>query len=328
MMKLSIIIPCYNAVRYVPLLLLKLKGQIGNRTDVEVIAVNDGSGDETLVALKDMANHFQSLRVLSQENAGPAMARNTGLAHAQGEYVWFVDADDDLSDNCLSLLLGEIESNPSDVICFNYRETDAQGHLLNEYRDWKYVYGKITTGLDAYAQNNIPAFLWNRVIRRDLIVKNHIRFDIIPEDEDFLLETYFYAETFRFIPDVLYYYKIMINSFSRGNVKTFVKYYNGYYAILDKYYMRLNTFKNDEFWTKMLFVCCKNLVINFNRALILKGDIHDSRHEFYKRLRKEILRYQRSGYANSGNYALGLKIVLYAPCLPDMIAYMKYKLKN
>ncbi len=328
MMKLSIIIPCYNAVQYVPLLLSKLKVQIGNRTDVEVIAVNDGSGDATLEALKEMADHFQSLRVLSQENAGPAMARNTGLAHSMGEYVWFVDADDDLSDNCLSVLLGEIETNPSDVICFNYRETDAQGCPLNEYKEWKYVYGKITTGLDAYAQNNIPAFLWNRVIRRDLIVNNHIRFDIIPEDEDFLLETYFYAETFRFIPDVLYYYKIMINSFSRGNVRTFVKYYNGYYAILDKYHMRLDKFRNNAFWTKLLFNCCKNLVINFNRALILKGDVHDSRRMFYKRLRKEILRYRKNGCAGGGKYSVGLKIFLYFPYFPDRIAYMKYKLKN
>ncbi len=328
MMKLSIIIPCYNVAQYVPLLLSKLKCQIKNGTNVEVIAVNDGSSDATLEALKDMANHFQFLRVLSQENAGPAMARNTGLAYSIGEYIWFVDADDDLSDNCLSVLLGEIEFNPSDIICFNYRETDMQGRLLNEYKDWKYVYGKITTGLDAYAQNNIPAFLWNRVIRRDLIINNHIRFDIIPEDEDFLLETYFYAKTFRFIPDVLYYYKIMINSFSRGNVKTFVKYYNGYYAMLDKYYVRLEIFRNDVFWAKMLFNCCKNLVINFNRALILKGDIYDSRYVFYKRLRKEILRYQKNGYTNRGNYSFLLKIFLCFPCLPDMIAYIKYKLKN
>lgn len=310
------------------MLLSKLKIQIGNRTDIEVIAVNDGSHDATLEVLKDIADDFKSLKIVTQKNSGPAMARNTGLAHSVGDYIWFVDADDNLSDNCLSVLLREIESNPSDVICFNYQETDMQGCPFHKYKDWKYVYGKVTTGLEAYVQNKIPAFLWNRIIRRNLIANHHIRFDIIPEDEDYLLETYFYAKTFRFIPDVLYNYKIMTNSFSRGNVNTFVKYYNGYYAILDKYHKRLNNFRNDDFWTKMVFNCCKNLVINFNRVKILRGDIYDSRNVFYKRIRQEIIRYQKNGYANSGNYALGLKIFLYAPCLVDMIVYIKYKLKD
>lgn len=234
-MLLSIIIPCYNVAAYLQNLLYCIKQQIDTRDDIEIIAVNDGSKDNTLDILQQMAIQWKSLKIIDQVNGGPAKARNSGLERATGEYLWFVDADDYISSQSIAILLEEIAINPTDVICFNYRETDIEGKLINIYKNWHYRYNVVTTGLEAYATNNIPAFLWNRIIKRKLIKENKITFNIIPEDEDFLLETYIHAKSFRFTQHILYDYKIMTTSFSRGNAKTFEKYYWGYWEILNKY---------------------------------------------------------------------------------------------
>lgn len=324
-MKLSIIIPCYNAENYAPQLLSKLEKLIGDNKEIEVIAVNDGSKDKTLDVLLDIAKNFNSLTIVDQENGGPAVARNSGFNKATGEYVWYVDVDDDIAENSLDVLCAEIEKNPSDVILFNYKETDMQGKPYHDVKDWGYKMDSLVTGLEAYAQNTIPAFLWNRIIRREVLVENHVTFGIIPEDEDYLLETYFYAKTLRFIPNVLYRYKIMDISFSRGNVKTFIKYYNGYYDILEKYLSRVPQFKNDGFWTTFLFNCCKNLAVNYNRVLLMNADVKDNRRQFHARMSSYIKSYMTAGCHFVGKDAKKLHIIKTFPWLLDMVAYIKYK---
>ena len=95
-MKLSVIIPCYNAERYLPACLDAVLAQ--SEPDFEVILVDDGSQDGTLAIARSYAALDARLTVLHQENAGVCAARNLGLDRAQGEWVTFVDADDLLVD--------------------------------------------------------------------------------------------------------------------------------------------------------------------------------------------------------------------------------------
>ena len=91
-MKLSVIIPCYNAERYLGECLDSVLSQ--SETDFEVILVDDGSRDGTLAIAKNYASRDARVTALHQENAGVCAARNLGLDRAQGEWVTFVDADD------------------------------------------------------------------------------------------------------------------------------------------------------------------------------------------------------------------------------------------
>jgi glycosyltransferase involved in cell wall biosynthesis len=86
-MRVSVVIPAYNAARFLPAALASVAAQ--TRAADEVIVVDDGSTDSTLERLRE----WPAVRVVEQPNAGPAAARNTGVAHATGELVAFLDAD-------------------------------------------------------------------------------------------------------------------------------------------------------------------------------------------------------------------------------------------
>lgn len=115
-MKLSIIIPVYNVEDYLVKCLNSCVLQNVDKSEYEIIVVNDGSKDNcaNIIAHYDWkgCNHI----VITQKNQGLSMARNNGVKVAQGDYVWFVDSDDWISKNSLQLLLPLLDSN-TDIIC-------------------------------------------------------------------------------------------------------------------------------------------------------------------------------------------------------------------
>lgn len=117
-MRLSIVIPMYNAGQFIASCLESCARQDIPAEDYEVIVVNDGSVDDGPSVVEGLArvNGWPNIRLLSQPNGGLSVARNSGLREAAGDYVWFVDADDWIEDNCLASLLGEAEGN--DILVF------------------------------------------------------------------------------------------------------------------------------------------------------------------------------------------------------------------
>jgi len=115
---LSFVVPFYNSTLKSARLLSTLRGVTAG--DVQVVCVDDGSCDTTLESLHGFAAEAAiPVVVLSQDNRGPGGARNTGLSAAQGEYVWFVDSDDDINLEAIELLRG-IRGEDFDFIDFNF----------------------------------------------------------------------------------------------------------------------------------------------------------------------------------------------------------------
>ena len=99
---ISIIIPVYNAKSYVSRCLDSIKAQ--DYTNWEVIIINDGSTDGVEDILNEYAEKDSRIKPINIENAGVSNARNVGLSKAIGEYVYFLDVDDWIETNTLSLL--------------------------------------------------------------------------------------------------------------------------------------------------------------------------------------------------------------------------------
>lgn len=104
-MKLSIIIPVYNVELYVEKCLLSCLKQDVSSDVYEIIVVNDGSPDSSLQIVERLASVYKNITIVSQLNSGLSAARNKGLSLAKGEYIWFVDSDDWIEENCLGYLL-------------------------------------------------------------------------------------------------------------------------------------------------------------------------------------------------------------------------------
>lgn len=138
---LSIIIPCYNSARFISETIEMLYAQKMN--NCELILVDDGSKDNTLEVLKYYENRSE-VKVIHQENSGVSVARNTGVAAANGRYIYFLDSDDKLPDNTLSFFRQILEEHSScQIFTFGY-EMRESGILKKRYtypafdnQEWK-----------------------------------------------------------------------------------------------------------------------------------------------------------------------------------------------
>ena len=324
--KISIIIPCYNAASYVSPLLEALSRQAAGKP-VEIIVINDGSTDDTLSILNNYHAQQPSLfHIVTKENGGTPPARNLGFSLAKGEYIWYVDGDDLITDGAIDALLAHISHTTADVICFNYREMDQNGHLLNSLKDWHYTYGSKIDTITAYALFDIPSYLWNRLIRRDYLLSHHITFPgLFPDDEEYVIQTYYAKGSMQFVPDVIYQYRIVTASHSR-KVKTFIIYCDNYKTIIERLIAESALIDSKPFCTKLLFNCIKNKLINNNRVRIAEPHalpygrkaVYHTDHDYITRMRSHI--------TFRGKYGRLLWVAYRLPWVLDAIVYLRYKL--
>lgn len=115
-MKLSIIIPMYNAEHFIGKCLNSIFAEVGNNKEVEVLLVNDGSTDGSRERSGKFTYH--NLKIYDRPNRGVSASRNYGIMHAVGDWVMFVDADDYMLPGWFQIIKMHFEDN-ADVIIFN-----------------------------------------------------------------------------------------------------------------------------------------------------------------------------------------------------------------
>ena len=203
--KLSIIIPVYNVEQYISACLDSVVNQSGvNHNDYEVIVVNDGSPDNSLSIAEGFAAKFANIKIISRENGGLSAARNTGVESAQGEYIWFVDSDDYIAPNSVSLILEK--ANGIDMINIAHQE-EVDGVLSNIC-----IPRHEATGLALLAP--FHAF------RHDLLKFYNIKFieGILHEDMEYTPRVCFLSKSIDSITQPLYFYRIR-----SGSIMTTIK---------------------------------------------------------------------------------------------------------
>jgi len=117
---ISVIIPLYNAEKYIAFTINSVLKQ--TFTNIEVVLINDGSTDSSLEICQEFAEKDSRVKIFNQSNGGVSSARNLGLRKATGSYFFFLDADDILIPNCLELLFNEQQSNPESLIISNFEK--------------------------------------------------------------------------------------------------------------------------------------------------------------------------------------------------------------
>ncbi len=181
-MKLSLIIPIYNGAEFVANLganILKLHQTV---SDIEFIIVNDGSTDQTSAALHAfLAEHSESglnCRLFEQANGGVSSARNLALEHVRGEYVMFMDHDDNIDASKLAELLVKLYPSQAELLQFNCDERFP-------------AYGQIISLSDYMVDFPFLSCVWSYVYKRSIIREHNLRFTVgmkYLEDGLFLLD--------------------------------------------------------------------------------------------------------------------------------------------
>ena len=109
----SIIIPCYNVEKFIINALDSIFVQ--EYQNVEVLCINDGSLDKTMELINKYKKNNNKVKLITKENGGVSSARNVGLDNATGDYILFLDADDQFGPNCIKILVEAVENNNVDT---------------------------------------------------------------------------------------------------------------------------------------------------------------------------------------------------------------------
>ena len=219
--KASVIVPVYNQEKYLRQCLNSLVNQ--NFEDYEIIVVNDGSTDGSQQIVDSYKKKFQGLVTgVIQENAGLGQARNTGMRHAAGKYVAFVDSDDWISKDALGELYRNAESSRADIVLFDAYEVSEDGTVRQLTKGCFSEYKPPFSVRTACLNSTAPSHVWKRFFRRDFL--NRFRFlPIWYEDIAFTPVCTSYASRISYLEKPLYYYRqhsgtITANSKSRKNL--------------------------------------------------------------------------------------------------------------
>ena len=212
---ISVIIPCYNCSATINNTLENLKKQ--TYKDFEVICINDGSTDGTQEILEEWkATGFLRLNVINKENGGVSSARNCGIDVAKGQYVVFLDSDDEYHSEYLAMLGGAVEQYGADTAYC----------CLDKVRDNVMGVGNptVTVQTQSEAMHNLLYRLGEigftcYIYRRDIIQQENLRFDLntkFGEDREFAWKYLCNCRTVCFIDAPMYWYRIVENSAING----------------------------------------------------------------------------------------------------------------
>lgn len=208
----SVIAPAYNSGRYIDRCIASVSSQsFGNW---EMIVVDDGSTDDTAVKVTAHAADDQRVKLVSKENAGVSTARNVGLSVAKGEYVVFLDSDDEIPVDALRAYAEAIGTTHPDIVQGVAYRVDAEGSELAPIE----VTAEMAKASSARETIQVLEFadkapllhyIWNKAYSRSLIERAGLSFDEdISLGEDFLFNCAALraADSVKFIEDLVYRY--------------------------------------------------------------------------------------------------------------------------
>lgn len=218
---ISVIIPVYNVEAYLRQCLDSVICQ--NKCDIEIICVNDGATDSSSDILKEYENKDARIHVVEQNNMGLSEARNTGIRHAKGEYICFLDSDDMLCDGALMNMYEQAKQEELEILCYD-AECIYENEKLREtqYKDFYYQrnqsYGRMTEGRNIFADMMVDnAFCdaaWILLIKREWLLENNIWFwpRLIHEDCLFSFQCFMKAKKVTHTNERYVIYRIRENS--------------------------------------------------------------------------------------------------------------------
>ena len=211
MVNVSIIIPIYNVEAYIERCLRSVMAQTYSK--IECILVNDCSPDGSMsVCQKMLADYHGPIRFLTlchDINRGLSAARNTGTDVATGDYIFYLDSDDEISPDCISLMVNETKKHPNVEIVSGainpipyFKQYDSP-----IYNSHKYLSDNYSIRLLYFSYGwQIYVMAWNKLVKRDFLHTNNIRFveGILNEDEVWTFETILNCQSLSILPNKTY----------------------------------------------------------------------------------------------------------------------------
>ncbi|MBO4897365.1 MAG: glycosyltransferase [Clostridia bacterium] len=212
---LSIIVPIFNAEKSIERCMKSIYKQ--NADDIEIILVNDGSKDKSAALCASFAEKDSRVVFINKENGGAGSARNAGLDRAKGEYIYFLDADDEMHPSLLKTVLCNARENDADIVVFSVERKiiqSATGKVINTKYTKKHdaVYKDKESFRRDFSHLYYEGVLFggpvNKLFKKKIIDDNNLRFPDLRRGQDEVFNLYYYPNVQKavIIPDTLYTY--------------------------------------------------------------------------------------------------------------------------
>ena len=208
----------YNVDQYIGKCLDSCLKQDISKDEYEIIVVDDESPDNSSSIVEEYIKNNKNIRLIHRKNGGLSAARNTGLKEANGEYVWFVDSDDWIEENCLKFLTEFAEDNNIDVLCFGLQLVYPDGRKTS-YNIQYEESGKIYKGEDFICKVKMPSAAWIALYKKEYLNKHSLSFfeGILHEDQEFTPRAYSLANSISFVNRIIYNYNQRAGSIMKSN---------------------------------------------------------------------------------------------------------------
>lgn len=211
-MRFSIVVTAYNVEKYIAECIESLKRQ--TLSDFECIVIDDASTDETARVIAESIDGDSRFKAITlSQNSGPSVGRNTGMEHATGDFILFLDGDDFYSDNALERLDRELTANSLDMLYFAAQSFYASRKLRRTHYENQEVRASVPgvhSGVEMYVRmEETRAFRPSSclyTVRRDLIEEHGLRYTegILHEDLLFQMQLIPYPQRVAFLNEPLY----------------------------------------------------------------------------------------------------------------------------
>lgn len=287
----------YNVEKYIEKCLLSCIKQDISPQSYEIIVVNDGSPDNSLLIAEKIARDSKNIRIISQQNGGLSVARNKGLSLAKGDYVWFVDSDDWIEGNCLNGIIDCLNRTHPDFLQLQFRYA-YDDSLKN--KDSFCLINNVVSGIEQIKNGGVPIPAQFAIYSREFLIRNNLLFypGIFHEDCEFKPRALFLAER------CASYDKVVYNYYQRstGSITSVTNPKRAFDLLkvalsIDEFYVRTAKGKCSSFFHN-------NISLMINNALSVVGDkekefaceLYMQRHIYQHLCKSSILKYKIEGW--------------------------------
>ena len=244
MTKVSVIIPVYNAEKYLGKCLESLLSQ--TLQEMEIICVDDGSSDGSPEILKRFQERDGRVRILTQENQYAGAARNNGMKEAQGEYLLFLDADDFFENTLLEKVYNQGKKMEADIVLFGAKQYNDKTGIVSP-ASWYFKRDALprenpfsgkTENTDVFAL--VTPAPWTKLFRREFVEKQGLSFQGLQNSNDvyFVLTALALAEKITYVDEELVFYRVGMKGSLQGSKSLhpdcFIEAYAGVYHELQR----------------------------------------------------------------------------------------------
>ena len=200
---LSVVVPCYQVEDFLDECLISLRFQ--HYRDVEIIVVDDGSPDRSGDIARRHARRDLRVRVVTRENGGLSAARNTGIDHARGEFLTFVDSDDVVTLDAYTSAIEALRESGSDFVVSSYDRLENKKRVpAGSWIRSAHAVRRLGVDLDTFPEAMVNAVAWSKTYRREFWDRAGLRFPEgkIYEDQPVSIAAFAQARSFDVVPEI------------------------------------------------------------------------------------------------------------------------------